>query len=81
MRMSKRSGDSRSAELEARRGGGADAGDHLEQHARAVVEAAAVAVAALVVLGIQELRQQVAVRAVQLHALEAGLFGAAARRR
>ena len=63
------------AQLEGWPGAGAHTVDDAVQHPAAVGEAAAIAVGALVVLAIEELRQQVAVGAVQLHAVEAGAFG------
>jgi hypothetical protein len=67
------------ADAELRAGGGADALDDAQDHLGALGRAAAELVRAQIRLGRQELRDQVAVRAVQLDALEArevGLLGA-----
>ena len=63
---------------EVRAQGGADAGDHGERKARAVLEAAAPAVGAVVGAQRQELADQVALRAHHLDAVVAGLAGEAA---
>ncbi len=64
------------AEREVRAAAGADAVDDLEDEPAAVLERAAVTVVAPVVRAAQELAQDVAVRAVQFDAVEAGALGA-----
>ena len=64
------------AEREAGTRGGADAVDDLEQEARAVFGIAAIGVVAPVEFGAEERADEIAVRAVQFDAVEAGAFGA-----
>ncbi len=64
------------AEREVRAAARADAVDDLEHEAAAVLERTAVAIVAPVVRAAHELAQDVAVRAVEFHAVEAGAFSA-----
>ena len=74
--MPKRSGESRTASDEAGPAPCPDAGDHVAEEPRPVLQGAAEAVGASVHLGAEELGEHVPVGAVDLHPVEAGPFGA-----
>jgi hypothetical protein len=58
-----------------------DGRNHLQAEARTIFQCSAIGVGAQVFRGVEELRDQVAVGAVNLDAVEAGLLGAPRRRR